>query len=490
MRISLISPKWDKMVLTYPPLGLAYVAAMLERKGHEVRIHVFSLDPTSPLANDVDEVCQFSPDVVGISSMTNVYFSAMQTARLVKEKIGCPVIIGGPHASVLPERTVQEPDVDFVVFGEGEEAMVELVEAIETGDSLDNIRGLCFKKRGEVVKNQPRALLDNLDALPFPARHLLQLDRFPLRAQNGDMMVTVITSRGCPYDCSYCFKGLFGRTYRRRSCENVIAELKTIVDTYGIKNFYFIDDLFTTDVKWLTRFVDSLVAENLPMRWQCLARVDRVSPALLEQMYLAGCREIHYGVESGNQSILQGINKGISLDTVRQAISWTKQAGIMTKGYFMVGLPGDTEETIRQTIEFALDLDLDDAMFSVTTPFPGTRLWQELSRRRPQVEFDQNFARAYYFNVNSDNVGVFLNVSEISDKKLLDLARLAVKTISDQQIKRRYKSTFGALLGPVFWQLARIGVFRAIGKRLPILGSRRRSLRSRVQLERQWSCEQ
>ncbi|MGC8825486.1 MAG: B12-binding domain-containing radical SAM protein [Anaerolineae bacterium] len=351
MKVALISPKWNQMVNSYPSLGLGYLAAVLERRGDEVRIFDFGLDPRRPLEEEVYDVLAFRPDVIGLTAMTTSYHSAEEIMTLLRAGTRAPMVLGGPHATVFPERTLQEqPALDYLVFGEGEETMLELMEVIEGRRDPAAVAGLCYRRDGEVICNPARPLIRDLDALPFPARHLFQLERYPLYAPDGGRMLTVLTSRGCPYNCSYCFKGIVGRTYRQRSPENLILELKELIRTYGIRNFYFIDDLFTLDVKRLNVLLDMIIAEGLDIRWQCLARVDRVTPELLRKMAAAGCRQIHYGIESGNQKILDRVGKRITLEQVRQAVRWTAEAGIRSKGYFMLGLPGEEEEDVDALI--------------------------------------------------------------------------------------------------------------------------------------------
>lgn len=467
MRVALISPKWNQMVNSYPSLGLGYLAAVLERRGDEVRIFDFGLDPRRPLEEEVLDVLAFRPDVIGLTAMTTSYHSAEQTISLLRAGTHAPMVLGGPHATVFPERTLREqPALDYLVFGEGEETMLELMEVIEGRRDPAMVAGLCYRRAGQVMCNPARPLIRDLDALPFPARHLFQLGRYPLYAPDGGRMLTVLTSRGCPYNCSYCFKGIVGRTYRQRSPENLIQELKELIRTYGIHNFYFIDDLFTLDVKRLNVLLDMMIAEGLDIRWQCLARVDRVTPELLRRMAAAGCRQIHYGIESGNQEILERVGKRITLEQVRQAVRWTAEAGIRSKGYFMLGLPGDTEETMEQTIQFAASLDLDDAMFSLTTPFPGTRLWEELVVRNPETQYNSDFSRAYYYNSYTEEIAPFLNVSEVSDQRLSQLAIEARRRFDESRRKRKYQRRLGKPLGTALWAASQWKPVRAIGRRI------------------------
>ena len=470
MKIALVAPKWNKLVNSYPPLGLAYLAAVLERAGHTVGVFDFGLTPHTELADDVGRVAAFAPDLIGMTAMTNTWYSAVALAGALKSVVACPIVVGGPHATVFPERVAQEPAVSYVVVGEGEETFLELVGLLERSgmaprpEALGAVRGLCFMHGGALVKTAERPLIADLDALPFPARHLFDLWAYPLYTPDGQRMLTVLSSRGCPYNCSYCFKGIVGRTYRQRSPANIIAELQSLIDTYGVRNFYFIDDLFTLDAKRLRAFAEQVIAARLDIRWQCLARVDRVTPDLLRLMHQAGCRQVHYGIESADQAILDRIGKGITPAMVRRAVDATRAAGIRSKGYFMLGLPGDTEATIRETIAFAADLDLDDAMFSLTTPFPGTRLWDELVARHPETAYDQDFSRAYYYSNYSEEIAPFMNVSGIPDHRLSQLAQTARRRVAEGKRLRKYQRVFGHLLGRLLWGISRFKPLRLLGR--------------------------
>jgi anaerobic magnesium-protoporphyrin IX monomethyl ester cyclase len=489
MRVALVSPKWNRKANDYPALGLGYLAAVLERDGHQVRIFDFALYPNAPLEEDVQQVCTFDPEMIGITAMSSVYHSAMQTATLLKASLGRPIVIGGPHATVYPERVLAEsPVIDCVVRGEGEETIRQLARALDgTGSNLGAIDGLTYRKRSEIVSNPDRPLIRDLDSLPFPARHLFDLKRYGLRTPGGQPMVTVMSSRGCPYNCSYCFKGIVGRTYRPRSPGNIIAELRQVIDQYDVRNFYFIDDLFTIDRHRLNALTEQLVAARLDIRWQCLGRVDRVDAEVLRKMYAAGCRRIHYGIESGNQQILDGVGKGIKLEQVRQAVRWTQEAGIEVKGYFMLGLPGDTEETLQQTIDLATELDLDETMFSLTTPFPGTRLWDELVKKKPGTEYNQDFARAYYYGNPDEEVTPFLNVSDVPDDVLEEWMQRAQQSNAERKAKGIYQQAFGRSLGPIMWRISRFEPLRALARRLLRVGFFKRFSSLRAGVVKTWS---
>ena len=482
MRIAFVSPKWNEMVNSYPPLGLGYLAAVMEAEGHQVAIFDLGLEPKTPLGDDVQRIAAFDPELIGVTAMTNNYHSAEKTIALLKERIECPVVVGGPHATLFRERVAADPNVDYVVFGEGEETLRELVRAIAANgprpndERLTQIQGLCFGSAGKVICNPARPLIKDLDSLPFPARHLFELSRYPLYAPNGERMMTLLSSRGCPYNCSYCFKGIVGRTYRQRGPGSIIAEIRGLMEAYGYRYFYFIDDLFTIDRRRLSAIAERMIEEKLDIRWQCLARVDRVTPDLLQLMYHAGCREVRYGIESGNPQILERIGKEITLEQVRKAVAWTAEAGILAKGYFMLGLPGDTEETMQETIRFASELKLDQAMFSLTTPFPGTRLWEELVARHPEIEFNQDFSQAFYYTNYEHTIKPFLNVSEVSDERLSQLAFEARKQFWEVRRRRKYLRALGPVLGKVVYALSRVRPIRIIGRHLLRIGLMRRIL--------------
>jgi radical SAM superfamily enzyme YgiQ (UPF0313 family) len=451
MKIALVSPFWGKMVNAYPPLGIAYIAAILEKNGHDVKLFDFSLHPDISIEEKIFNLLNFCPDLIGITSLTNTYYNSLEISKMIKSKSEIPIVMGGPHPTIFPTETLKNPYVDFVVSGEGENTIVELVNALESDKSLKDIKGLYYKIDGKIVANPPRPYIENLDELPFPARHLLELREYPLRFERGEMMTTLITSRGCPYECIYCFKELFGRRYRRRSAENIVDELKHIFSTYKIKVFYFVDDLFTFDRERVLRLCKLIIEEGLDIKWQCLARVDTVTPQLLNEMARAGCKKIHFGIESGNKQILESVNKKITLEQVRKAVEWCKAAGIKSKGYFMLGLPGDTLETMDQTIDFSLDLGLDEAMYSLTTPFPGTQLWKLLLDKEIDINFNEAFSKAYYFTDDPDRVEVFFNLSKVSDEDLKRYLGKAEKSFNEYKRKRILERKFGKMLGNIVW---------------------------------------
>ncbi|MSR74613.1 MAG: radical SAM protein [Planctomycetes bacterium] len=428
MRLALVAPPWDVMVNSYPPLGLGYVAAAVKQRGHEVSIHDFGLFPSAGVPEIVEQVLATNPTIIGITTWTHLYHVCCELAQAFKRRAPqIPVLMGGPHVTIFPAETlVDEAATDFVIFGEGEITCGDLMDALGRGDSdFSNIEGLAWRGHDGAVRNSDRGLTRDLGELPLPDRELMQIERYPLRAWDGEPMTTMMTSRGCPYACTYCFKGLFGRRYITTPNDAIIAEMDTIHERYGITHFYFVDDLFVVNVNRLMEFTQEMVARKTGYRWQCLARVDRLTREHYHAMAAAGCSKIHYGIETGDPEVMVRVDKEATLDEVRNAVAWCDEAGILAKGYFMIGLPGDTEQSVRRTIDLACELPLHEAMFSLTTPFPGTGLWNDIKDRFDGIPRKELFRRAsYYYGTRTVSEPMF-NLSQLPTKRLIELVEIA-----------------------------------------------------------------
>jgi anaerobic magnesium-protoporphyrin IX monomethyl ester cyclase len=384
MKITLISPALSAEY-PQPPLGLASIAAVLEQAGHAVELldaNALGLSPAEAAARVRDA------DLVGLTAVTPTIGAAIATARYLKQAgPDRPVVLGGAHGTLLPEETMRAaPDIDVILRGEGEGSVAALVEALAQGFPLDGIPGLTFRRGGAVRHNPPSGEMVAMDALPFAAYHLLAGYRYNPHPPHGlrRPFMAVVTSRGCPYGCAYCSKPVFGNRFRARSPERVIEELAYLHRTLGIREVAFYDDVFTLDQSRAAEIAERIIASGLKLAWTCETRVNLVSEDLLRLMKRAGCFAIAYGLESASPDILERLHKGISRDQVVQAVRQTREAGIETIGYLMLGSPGETPETIRQTIALARELKLDYAQFSVTTPFPCTELYEEYRKANPE----------------------------------------------------------------------------------------------------------
>ncbi len=385
MRVLLVAPRVQLPIDTRssPPLGLAYLAAISERRGDEVRVYDGNVERESLEA----VVEAFRPHVVGISANTIQVQSAWRDAALVRARSDAAVVLGGPHPSILPGESLQQHGVDFVVRGEGEETWAELCAAIEGApreswpDRVRAIAGLSYRAPEGPCHNPERAPIQDLDRLPFPAYRYFRIERYTnlqptLDARKGPSY-PILTSRGCPYQCSYCCQ-IGPRRWRARSPENVVAEWRWLVRELGAREIGVLDDSFNIDRERVLRICELLVKEGLNrVPWIMIngMRANLVDEELLRRMREAGCIRTAFGVESGNQRILdEVIGKHLTLEQVRAAFRAARAVGMETIGFFIIGLPGETEETIEDTIRFACELDPLVANFSMAMPFPGTRM--------------------------------------------------------------------------------------------------------------------
>lgn len=403
INVLLVSPKSN--VWTSPellPAGLAYLAACLERAGHQVRVYdAVTEDDTVEAEMDRALAGGRPYDIVGITAVTPLIKEAWRVAGEAKRR-GALTVLGGPHPTILPEESVARPEVDMVVRGEGEDAIVEIAAAVEAwknerregstvnsdglAQHLAGIAGLSYKNAtGQVVHNPARPLRRDLDSLPFPAYHLFKIEKYSNLQPMTDgrdphaRAFTILTSRGCPYQCTYCSKAITGRTWRPRSIEAVIREWRWLVEDLRATEIGLADDVFNLDLERAKELCRALIAAGLnKVPWITIhgMRVHPTDLELFQLMKKAGCKRVGFGVESGNQAVLDGIKKHQTLDQVRAAFRNAKQAGLQTMGFFMFGLPGETAETMNDTIELALELDPDMANFMITSPFPGTELYE------------------------------------------------------------------------------------------------------------------
>ncbi len=362
---------------TAPPLGLCYLAAALLRAEIKSRIiDALSFDKT--MEETVAEIVNQNPCYVGISSMTVGIFRAAELAEQIKKTDPKIVtIIGGAHITAIPQETMNRfSQFDIGVIGEGELTIVELIETLESKGNIEYVNGLIVRKpNGHLMLTDPRPYIKDLDSIPFPAwdmaPHLKYYHESATRFSKLPL-ASIITSRGCPGRCLFCDNKTFGRKFRTHSAKYVIDMIKYLKASYGIRSLVFYDDYFIADKKRLYEICNMMIQEQLNLQWVCSARVNAVNDEMLSLMKRAGCFQIAYGIESGNQDILNFQQKGITLGRIRSAVEMTRNAGIRTKGYFIIGHPTETIETIQQTINFAKLLPLDNFQATYFTPFPGS----------------------------------------------------------------------------------------------------------------------
>jgi len=361
------------------PLGIAYLASSLRKNNISVKL----LDcGTEGLAFDrlVDLIVDKRAKYLGLSAVTLEIQSAAELALQVKEKVPeIKTILGGVHLTASPVETMKQfPQFDIGVVGEGEATLVELIKALEENSDYKSVPGIVCRDDNEVILCPPRDPCRDLDILPPPAWDLIP--GFPGRysspayATYTTPSCSILTSRGCGHKCTFCFQGTMGRLLRFHSTDYVLDTIKTLYHKYGIRDFRILDDQFLANKKRTIEICNRLVSEDLGITFSCLARINTINPEILRLLKSAGCRQISFGIESGSQRILDMIKKGIKLEDVDQAVKWTNQAGIQTLGYFMMGFPTETEATLKETMDFACRLLLDDISFFFLTPFPGTAI--------------------------------------------------------------------------------------------------------------------
>jgi len=391
MNVLLISPPTISAVksvvgTTGPPLGLAYLASMI-REEHDVRI-VDSLAEEFAY-KDVEKVIKrYDPDVIGITSTTSMIPDAYIVAKMAKRiNENVKVVMGGPHVTFVPKRTFEEcPYVDFIVRGEGEITFKELIDALEKNKDPSNILGLSINLGDKVKNNPPRPLIKDVDTIPMPSYDLLPIEKYQV---NGVRFGTVMTSRGCPFNCAFCSSSLqFGKKWRGHSDSRVIEELKYLYEKYGIREIEFLDDTFTLNRKRAIRIAERIRKEGLDISWSGSSRVDIFTEEVAEAMKKGGCHTIFFGIESGSQKTLDFIGKGITPEQSVSAVKKAKRHEISALGAFVIGFPEETKEDIKKTIKLSKKVGVDFAQFTIATPYPGTRLWKYALARKLILTFD------------------------------------------------------------------------------------------------------
>ncbi len=364
----------------YPPIGLAYIASFLESKGISCKI----IDANLLRLNNKDilkRLIQLNPDLVGITTNIVTVKESMQLSRQIKANLQAKVAIGGPYASSLPEKALKDSQADCIVLGEGERTFCNL---IKHDFDLKNTNGVAYFENNNTIKINPREdPIKNLDELTFPAYHLLPPLKLYKSRSRKSPVAPILTSRGCPYQCIYCNKNIFGSLLRKRSPENIIAEIEMLVKKYGVKQIDVLDDNFTFDNQWAETVLDLIIRRkfNLTISFPNGVRADSLTKELVHKMKLAGTYRCAVGVESGDKEILKNIKKNLDLDKVKQAIKWFRQEGISVSAFFMLGLPGDTPASMKKTIDFAIEANPQIANFAITVPLPGTELYDMLKSK-------------------------------------------------------------------------------------------------------------
>jgi len=366
------------------PLGIAYIAGYLESQNIPVRI--IDAPALNLTIDDVaKEIAHGQYAVIGISMLTPAFGIVKALCKKIKKANSEGVIVlGGPHCTVLPERTLKEiNDAEIVCIGEGELTMAEIAKT-DDDENLNQIMGICYRSNNKVIRTENRPFIKDLDIIPPPARHLLPMEKYHLtasRVSGESYCPTIIVARGCPFSCTYCSQ-TFGKTFRTHSINRIISEIRSLINEHSISQINIEADTLTISKKFLKGMCNALIETGISreVKWTCESRVDTVDEETLKLMRKAGCWQISYGVETGNQRLLNLINKGVTIKKIENTFRLTKKVGITIRGFFMLGLPTETREESMTTIAFAKKLDPLWAQFTITVPYPGTKMFKDLDQ--------------------------------------------------------------------------------------------------------------
>jgi len=360
-----------------PPLGLLYLAAYLEsHSNHTLRVIDAQVDQLS-YAQLENEIKQAVPEVVCMTMLTFTVLDVLKTAEMINGiDPDIRVVVGGTHPQIYPEETIRYPHIDYIILGEGEPVLHQLIYSLETGERFPRFPGLVYVNDGQIIHTGIPALIDDLDALPFPARHLTPYHKYYTVISKASPVTTMFTSRGCPFQCNFCDRPNMGKKFRYRSATNVVDEME-VCEQMGIKEILMYDDTFTVHKPRVIDICDEYLRRGLTVRWDIRARVDTMTGVMLEKLKAANCTRIHYGVEAGTDRVLKVLNKGITIETVKDIFQLTKEKGLSMLSYFMIGSPTETRGDVLATIRFACKLPADYTQFTIFTPFPATQFYSQ-----------------------------------------------------------------------------------------------------------------
>lgn len=415
-KISIFDP--TNYMECHPPLGLAYLAAYVR---DEFSVAILDMEAEKIGFSQLDKILdRYRPSMVGISVTSPLYAISVEIARRVKKIKDIPIVLGGVHVNLMPD-VLEESCFDFAVRREGEEPLKQLLTCLLRGTGkLEGIGNLSYRRGGKIADNPDLPVRDNLDELPYPARDLLNLDRYFSIGADSNPVASVITSRGCPFHCIFC-NPIYSRV-RQRSIGNVIAEIEEIIRKYQLRHIDFFDETFNLDREWVIAFCREVIRRQLPITWRARCRVNLFDEELVRWMKKAGCSLISLGIESINDATLEFLRKGTTSRQVRDSIRLIKAEGIDIHGWFILGAPTESRRDMMNTVRFAKRTDLDYALFSILTPMPKSEL-ETIAIERHWIAGDfLDYGK--YINQNKP----ILRHPELTEKQILRLTRFAQVT--------------------------------------------------------------
>ena len=416
MKVLLISCPVRERAPPYAlPLGLAYLIAVLRKASHEVE--VLDINGYRYGREEVEEkIKNMDYDMACTGGLLQTYkYMKFLTAALKKFHPNKPVVIGGNIANEISHLLFRHTNADIVMLGETEATICELADAVEKGTPLKNVDGLAYKEKGEIIRTNPRKIIQDVDSIPFPEYDLFPVEAYIKNykkvAKNYRVMPMIIT-RGCPFVCKFCYHSFMNEKARFRSPDNIIAEMKHLKEKYRINSIQFYDDLFLLNRKIVEELCDKMAEEKLNLRWHCLTRLEFLDEHLIKKMKKAGCFSISYGLESGSQTILDNMRKGIKIKDAKETYKRIKRMGLKSAGTFIIGYPGENMKTIRETVDFCKELGLP-ALFFFATPYPGTALYEDWKHK---IQDEDKYVESL-----GENYDLKLNMTEFTDEELIKL---------------------------------------------------------------------
>jgi radical SAM superfamily enzyme YgiQ (UPF0313 family) len=433
LRINLVNPPNIEHTGTFrPPVNLAMLASYVRLHGHEVLIYDFEAQSLDSPLEIAEILMKNNPDVIGFTSLTPripIIWGIARACKHIRKDV--KIVIGGSHVSGDPKSVFYELSIDYAIAGEGEEALLDLLNFLEKGKEVKDINNLAYRTKTSVIVNPTRPFIKNLDELPFPAWDLLPLERYKDPLLFSEKYMGINSARGCAWDCSFCASRVVWKgKVRFHSAENVMNQIRTLINDYDISNFYFYDDTFTMVRKRTLKICNLINREKLDIHFFAALRADTINSEIAFALKGAGCQVVYLGVESGDETILRETGKGVTKDQIRKAAACLKQADIPFFASFILGHPGDTHESIQATINFAKELDPDQAKFFIAVPFPGTRLYRIALEKGLITKDDEPTKFANYATYQH----VPVNLSFVSDEELM---QYQIKAYEEYDLRKR-----------------------------------------------------
>lgn len=419
------------------PLGLGYIAAVLKNEGHSVLVLDLNVDNNWDENSIERQISDIRYDIVGVSAMILNYSDIEWLSGIIhKHRPDVKIILGGSLGSSIPELVLRETSVDMIVSGEGENTAVDIINTMESKGDYENVPGIIYLKEGNVCRTETRKLIDDIDELPMPAWDMFNM-RFYINEPTWLFMVPkadIVTTRGCPYNCTFCYKGTFGNKYRYRSAENIVKEIQVLQDEYGVECVTFQDDTFVFNRQRVIDLCGLLINKEIRIRWICNGRAGLLDDEMLALMHKAGCVSIGLGIETGDTEILKNIKKQITPEQVKDAVRAIKRNGMMVNGHAMIGFPGETRNEFLKSIEIYKGLGLTPD-FNILTPIPGTMIYEEAVKNGKIKN-----AKDLLIGWSNWKRNIVVNLSDMTDEELVNTKRTAERILRKNMLLRDFKS--------------------------------------------------